>query len=83
MRVAVHMGRSIVVVYSSEPTRLLGVAFDVGTTIWCVILVNLETAGGFSSDNAINPQIRFWADPISRVAHGMTGIDAVEKRQLP
>ena len=82
VRVAVHLGRSIVAVYSSEPTRLLGVAFDVGTTILCATLVDLETSEILGSESAINPQIRFGADPISRVAHGMTGIDAVEGMTL-
>ena len=82
VRVAVHMGRSIVAVYSSEPTRLLGVAFDVGTTILCATLVDLETSEILGSESVINPQIRFGADPISRVAHGMTGVDAVEGMTL-
>lgn len=77
VRVAVHSDRSIVAVYSTEPVRALGVAFDIGTTMLCARLADIETGEILGSESAINPQIRFGTDPISRVAHGMTGGDAV------
>ena len=50
---------------------IYGVAVDVGSTTMAVNLCNLETGDVISSAGAMNPQIRFGEDLMSRVSYSM------------
>ena len=47
--------------------RLLGMAFDIGTTTIAGYLVNLRTGEEITRVSSLNPQTKFGADVISRI----------------
>ncbi len=51
--------------------KLLGVAFDIGSTTIAGHLIDLETGEGLASAGLMNPQIRFGEDLMSRVSYVM------------
>ena len=59
------------------PNRLLGIAFDVGTTTVVGYLVDLETGEQLAVSSLLNPQTRYGDDVVSRIdyagreAHGL------------
>ncbi|MGZ5294370.1 MAG: ASKHA domain-containing protein [Actinomycetota bacterium] len=69
--VAVHDGDTIVAVHAGFHDRALGVAFDVGSTTVAGHLCDLETGKVLASAGAMNPQIRFGEDLMSRVSYVM------------
>jgi uncharacterized 2Fe-2S/4Fe-4S cluster protein (DUF4445 family) len=81
--VAVHDGSTITAVWPGFHDRILGIAFDVGSTTVAGHLCDLATgevlasAGAmnpqirFASAGAMNPQIRFGEDLMSRVSYVM------------
>ncbi|MGZ5329310.1 MAG: ASKHA domain-containing protein [Actinomycetota bacterium] len=69
--VAVHDGDTIVAVHAGFHDRALGVAFDVGSTTVAGHLCDLETGEVLASAGAMNPQIRFGEDLMSRVSYVM------------
>ena len=69
--VAVHDGETIVAVHPGFHDRALGVAFDVGSTTVAGHLCDLETGEVLASAGAMNPQIRFGEDLMSRVSYVM------------
>ncbi|MGZ5319682.1 MAG: ASKHA domain-containing protein [Actinomycetota bacterium] len=69
--VAVHDGNTIVAVHAGFHDRALGVAFDVGSTTVAGHLCDLETGKVLASAGAMNPQIRFGEDLMSRVSYVM------------
>ena len=69
--VAVHDGNTIVAVHAGFHDRALGVAFDVGSTTVAGHLCDLETGEVLASAGAMNPQIRFGEDLMSRVSYVM------------
>lgn len=64
--------------------KLLGLAVDVGTTKLAVYLVDLETGETLTRRGAMNPQIAFGEDVISRIAYTNQHSDgrAVLQRRL-
>lgn len=54
---------------SSEPTPLLGVAVDVGTTTVVAQIVDLTTGQNVATDSALNEQTSYGGDVISRINH--------------
>jgi len=52
-----------------EPRRGWGVAIDLGTTTLVAQLVNLETGEIEAVETALNAQVRFGADVMSRIQH--------------
>jgi uncharacterized 2Fe-2S/4Fe-4S cluster protein (DUF4445 family) len=69
--VALRKGREIVAVTPGFSDRAFGVAFDIGSTTIAAHLCNLGTGEVVSSRGAMNPQIRFGEDLMSRVSYVM------------
>jgi len=69
--VAVHAGRTITAIWPGFRDRALGVAFDIGSTTLAGHLCDLETGDVLASAGAMNPQIRFGEDLMSRVSYVM------------
>lgn len=68
---AVHSDREVVAVWPGFHDRLLGLAFDVGSTTLAGHLLDLTTGKVLASSGRMNPQIRFGEDLMSRVSHVM------------
>lgn len=69
--VAVHRGARIVAVWPGFHDRVCGVAVDVGSTTIAAHLCHLLTGEVLASAGAMNPQIRFGEDLMSRVSYAM------------
>jgi uncharacterized 2Fe-2S/4Fe-4S cluster protein (DUF4445 family) len=69
--VAVHDGNVITSVWPGFHDTALGIAFDVGTTTVAGHLCDLVTGEVLASAGAMNPQIRFGEDLMSRVSYVM------------
>ncbi len=69
--VAVHDGRTIVAIWPGFHDVAVGVAFDVGSTTVAGHLCDLRTGAVLASAGAMNPQIRFGEDLMSRVSYVM------------
>jgi uncharacterized 2Fe-2S/4Fe-4S cluster protein (DUF4445 family) len=69
--VAVHGGRDVIAIWPGFHDRAFGVAIDVGSTTIAGHLVNLVTGDVLASAGAMNPQIRFGEDLMSRVSYVM------------
>ena len=69
--VAVHDGREVMAVWPGLHDRMLGVAFDVGSTTVAGHLCDLASGDVLASGGAMNPQIRFGEDLMSRVSYVM------------
>jgi uncharacterized 2Fe-2S/4Fe-4S cluster protein (DUF4445 family) len=69
--VAVHDGDTISAVWPGFHDVALGVAFDVGSTTVAGHLCDLRTGAVLASAGAMNPQIRFGEDLMSRVSYVM------------
>ena len=51
------------------PARLLGIAFDIGTTTIVGYLLDLETGEQLAVSSQLNPQTRYGDDVVSRIAY--------------
>jgi uncharacterized 2Fe-2S/4Fe-4S cluster protein (DUF4445 family) len=69
--VALRKGREIVAILPGFAERAYGVAIDVGSTTIAVHLCDLVTGAVVASVGAMNPQIRFGEDLMSRVSYVM------------
>jgi uncharacterized 2Fe-2S/4Fe-4S cluster protein (DUF4445 family) len=69
--VAVHAGTQLIGVWPGFHDRVYGLAVDVGSTTIAGHLCNLETGEVVASSGAMNPQIRFGEDLMSRVSYAM------------
>ena len=69
--VALRKGRDIVAVRPGFSERAYGVAIDVGSTTIAAHLCDLVTGAVVASVGAMNPQIRFGEDLMSRVSYVM------------
>jgi uncharacterized 2Fe-2S/4Fe-4S cluster protein (DUF4445 family) len=69
--VAVHAGSQIIGVWPGFHDKVFGLAVDVGSTTIAAHLCNLETGEVAASSGAMNPQIRFGEDLMSRVSYSM------------
>jgi uncharacterized 2Fe-2S/4Fe-4S cluster protein (DUF4445 family) len=69
--VAVHDGAVITAIWPGFHDRALGIAFDVGSTTVAGHLCDLHTGEVLASAGAMNPQIRFGEDLMSRVSYVM------------
>nr|MBD3620917.1 2Fe-2S iron-sulfur cluster binding domain-containing protein [Sunxiuqinia sp.] len=59
--------------FSFEPQEGFGVAIDVGTTTLVVQLLDLKTGYVLDAVTAVNPQVKFGADLISRIQSCLEG----------
>jgi uncharacterized 2Fe-2S/4Fe-4S cluster protein (DUF4445 family) len=62
----------------SGPARLLGIAFDIGTTTIVGYLLDLETGEQLAISSQLNPQTRYGDDVVSRIAHAGSADGLVE-----
>jgi uncharacterized 2Fe-2S/4Fe-4S cluster protein (DUF4445 family) len=69
--VAVHDGADVTAVWPGFRDVALGIAFDVGSTTIAGHLCDLVTGEVLASAGAMNPQIRFGEDLMSRVSYVM------------
>ena len=69
--VAVHAGTQLIGVWPGFHDRAFGLAVDIGSTTIAAHLCNLETGEVTASSGAMNPQIRFGEDLMSRVSYAM------------
>jgi uncharacterized 2Fe-2S/4Fe-4S cluster protein (DUF4445 family) len=69
--VAVHDGATITAVWPGFRDIALGIAFDVGSTTIAGHLCDLRSGEVLASAGAMNPQIRFGEDLMSRVSYVM------------
>ena len=69
--VAVHDGATITAVWPGFRDLALGIAFDVGSTTVAGHLCDLASGEVLASAGAMNPQIRFGEDLMSRVSYLM------------
>jgi uncharacterized 2Fe-2S/4Fe-4S cluster protein (DUF4445 family) len=69
--VAIRDGSQIVAVWPGFHDRVYGAAVDVGSTTIAVHLCDLTTGDTLASAGAMNPQIRFGEDLMSRVSYAM------------
>ena len=69
--VAVHDGSTITAAWPGLHDRAYGIAFDVGSTTVAGHLCDLLTGDVLASAGAMNPQIRFGEDLMSRVSYVM------------
>ena len=63
------------------PNRMLGVAFDIGTTTVVGYLVDLETGKQLAVSSLLNPQTRYGDDVVSRIDHAERAPDGLETLQ--
>jgi uncharacterized 2Fe-2S/4Fe-4S cluster protein (DUF4445 family) len=73
-------GREVVAILPSG-TSLLGLAVDLGTTKVAGYLVDLETGQTLAASGAMNPQIAYGEDVMTRLAYAMQGSDKAAKLQ--
>jgi uncharacterized 2Fe-2S/4Fe-4S cluster protein (DUF4445 family) len=69
--VAIRYGRRIVAAWPGFRDRVYGAAVDVGSTTIAVHLCDLSSGEVLASAGAMNPQIRFGEDLMSRVSYAM------------
>jgi uncharacterized 2Fe-2S/4Fe-4S cluster protein (DUF4445 family) len=69
--VAVRYGSQVVAVWPGFRDRIYGAAIDVGSTTIAVHLCDLTSGEVLASSGAMNPQIRFGEDLMSRVSYAM------------
>jgi len=74
-------GRVIRVMPDGASTRLLGIAFDIGTTTVVGYLVDLETGKQLAVSSLLNPQTRYGDDVVSRIDHAGRVADGLETLQ--
>lgn len=61
--------------------KMLGVAFDIGTTTIVGYLVDLYTGKELAVSSSLNPQVKFGADVISRTTYANQNVDGVKIMQ--
>jgi len=69
--VAVHGRRQLIAVWPGLHERAYGLAVDVGSTTIAAHLCDLLTGNVLATSGAMNPQIRFGEDLMSRVSYAM------------
>ncbi len=69
--VAVHDGAAVTAIWPGFHDAAYGIAFDVGSTTVAGHLCDLHTGDVLASAGAMNPQIRFGEDLMSRVSYVM------------
>jgi uncharacterized 2Fe-2S/4Fe-4S cluster protein (DUF4445 family) len=77
--VAIHDQSDITAIWPGFKDRLMGVAFDVGSTTIAGHLCDLLTGEVLASHGQMNPQIRFGEDVMSRVSYVMMNEGGAEQ----
>jgi len=71
LTVAIRNGNRVVAVWPGFRDKVYGAAVDVGSTTIAVHLCDLSSGAVLASSGAMNPQIRFGEDLMSRVSYAM------------
>ncbi len=71
LTVAVRDAREVVAIYPPETKRVIGGAVDIGSTTIALYIHDLHTGELLYEASAMNPQIRFGEDLMSRVSYVM------------
>ena len=69
--VALRDGHQVIGIWPGLKERVAGVAIDVGSTTMSAHLCDMVTGDVLASTGAMNPQIRFGEDLMSRVSYGI------------
>ncbi|MEK9760557.1 MAG: 2Fe-2S iron-sulfur cluster-binding protein, partial [Candidatus Puniceispirillum sp.] len=69
--VALRDGNRIIAVWPGLKEQIAGIAIDVGSTTMSAHLCDMVTGAVLASTGAMNPQIRFGEDLMSRVSYGI------------
>ncbi len=69
--VAVREGERLLCIWPGFRDKVYGIAFDIGSTTIAAHLCDLETGAVLAAGGAMNPQIRFGEDLMSRVSYIM------------
>ncbi len=69
--VALRGGHQIIAVWPGLKEQVAGVAIDIGSTTMSAHLCDMVTGDVLASTGAMNPQIRFGEDLMSRVSYGI------------
>ncbi|HEU5113249.1 MAG TPA: ASKHA domain-containing protein [Acidimicrobiia bacterium] len=77
--VAVRQGRDLIGIWPGFRDLALGVAFDVGSTTIAGHLCDLLTGAVLATNGAMNPQIGFGEDLMSRVSYVMMNDDGAQR----
>ena len=77
--VAVHARKNIVGVWPGLHERIFGLAVDVGSTTIAMHLCDLLNGNVLATSGAMNPQIRFGEDLMSRVSYSMMNPDGAQQ----
>jgi uncharacterized 2Fe-2S/4Fe-4S cluster protein (DUF4445 family) len=77
--VAVHARRSIMAVWPGLHERAYGLAVDVGSTTIAMHVCDLLTGNVLATSGAMNPQIRFGEDLMSRVSYSMMNPEGAQQ----
>lgn len=77
--VAVRQGRDLIAIWPGFRDLALGVAFDVGSTTIAGHLCDLLTGAVLATNGAMNPQIGFGEDLMSRVSYVMMNDDGASR----
>jgi uncharacterized 2Fe-2S/4Fe-4S cluster protein (DUF4445 family) len=77
--VAVRNGKQIVALWAGLQERIYGAAVDVGSTTIAVQLCDLASGEMLASAGAMNPQIRYGEDLMSRVSYAMLNPGGAEQ----
>lgn len=73
--VALRDGCHVTGIWSGLKEKIVGVAIDVGSTTMSAHLCDMATGAVLASTGAMNPQIRFGEDLMSRVSYGIMNPD--------
>jgi len=76
---AVRDGREIVALWPGFRDHAYGAAIDIGSTTLAVYLYDLVTGAAVQQTSAMNPQIRYGEDLMSRVSYAMLHPDGAGK----
>ena len=71
LTVALRDGNRIIAVWPGLKDQIAGIAIDVGSTTMSAHLCDMVTGAVLASTGAMNPQIRFGEDLMSRVSYGI------------
>jgi uncharacterized 2Fe-2S/4Fe-4S cluster protein (DUF4445 family) len=77
--VALRGGRQIIGIWPGLKEQILGAAIDVGSTTISAHLCDMNSGTVLASSGAMNPQIRFGEDLMSRVSYGFLNEGGAEE----
>ncbi len=77
--VSVWMDQEIIRIIPGTTTRGYGMAFDIGTTTIAGYLCDLETGRVIDTFSAMNPQVKYGEDVVSRISYHMGNPDGLAR----